>query len=115
MLARSSAGRITPLVPFTVRVVRRIHVAVKLNAHRTVTSGAARRWPRLNAGSRLQVEMPMTGIRHFRAGAAAVKRAEQSDGIRGLLKSSFFRRAGTATRFFDLSVVPINRRVLAAA
>lgn len=115
MLARSSPGRITPLVPFTVRVVRRIHVAVKLNSHRTVTTGAARRWPRLNAGSRLQVELPMTGIRHFRAGAAAVKRADQSDGVRGWLRSYFFRRAGTATRPLHPSRVPINQPVLAAA
>jgi hypothetical protein len=115
MLARSSAGRITPLVPFTVRVVCRIHVAVKLNAHRTVTAGATRRWPRLNAGSRLQVEMPMTGVRHFRAGAAAVKRADQSDGVKGWLKAHFFRRVGTSARSFGPAGVPIHQPVLAAA
>lgn len=115
MLARSSAGRTTPLVPFTVRVFRRIHVAVKLNANRTVAPGVARRWPRLNAGSRLQVEMPMTSIRHFRAGAAAVKCAEQSEGVKGWLKAHFFRRVGTATYSFDPSGVPIHQPVLAAA
>jgi hypothetical protein len=88
---------------------------VKLNAHRTVTAGTARRWPRLNAGSRLQVEMPMTGIRHFRAGAAAVKRAGHSDGVKGWLKTHFFRRAGTAAHSLHPSRVPINQPVLAAA
>ena len=115
MLARSSAGRITPLVPFTVRVVRRIHAAVKLNAHRTISSGAAQRWPRLNAGSRQQVEMPMTCIRHFRAGAAAVKRADPSNGVKGWLKAHFFRRVGTAARSSHPSRVSINQPVLAAA
>jgi len=63
------------LVPFTIRVVRRIHAAVKLNVHRTVNAAAARRWPRLNAGNRRQVETPVTGIRHFRVVALGVKSA----------------------------------------
>jgi hypothetical protein len=115
MIARNCAGRITPLVPFTVRVVRRIHAAVKLNAHRTISSGAAQRWPRLNAGSRQQVEMPMAGVRYFRAGAAAVKRAGQSDGVESWLKAHFLRRVGTAARSSHPSRVSINQPVLAAA
>jgi len=57
----------------------------------------------------------MTGIRHFRAGAAAVKRAGESDVIKGWLQSHFFTRARAATRSVNPSLIPINRPVLEAA
>ncbi len=39
-------------------------------------TGAGLRWSRINAGSRSQVELPVTNTRHFRVASASVKSGE---------------------------------------
>lgn len=42
-------------------------------------TGAGLRWSRINAGSRVQLEMPVTNTRHFRVTGASVKAGEEAD------------------------------------
>jgi hypothetical protein len=54
---------------------------MNLRAHRTVTADATPRWSGIDAGRRVQTGSPVTGIRHFRVGAAGVKRAGGSNPV----------------------------------
>ena len=57
---------------------------MNLRANRTVTADSAQRWSGIDAGRRVQMSSPVTGIRHFRVGASNVKRAESFDMEGGL-------------------------------
>jgi hypothetical protein len=78
MIHQRGRRRIAPLVPFTVSLVRRIHLSMKFKKRCALTRDSAPGWSGIDAGRRVQVGLQVAGIRHFRAGGGHVKRGGEA-------------------------------------
>jgi hypothetical protein len=74
MIHQGRPRRIAPLVPFTVGIIRRIHLAMKFNRYCALTRDSAPGWSGIDAGHRVQAGLQAAGVRHFRLGSGDVKR-----------------------------------------